>query len=322
MMKDKLILYNDYSIINKKCFCCSSYTHSVNNCPKTHYYPDHERIIKKKEFTKDHLFRTPFKRRQKKINSLKFLKLNSTFKLSSFLKQIEHSGSLDPPDVESSSSLAEIMLVEEKNPKEKRAMHSNNLDNPSELGFFSNEKVVSEKEIIKTLESSKKQLIIPGNSVASMQGGVSELQDFEKVENYSNYFPEKNIFHIVKELNNLRRMGRNKMEETESKKRYENFGKYTFYADFLIEKFFKEQEIKKNKKNNTIFLDILSPASKNNEIYAQSSVIDVKRVNRKRRTTFFKGLPSSNQKIYDFTNLIATLIKRTKDEKKKICELK
>ena len=47
MIKDKLLLSNDYSSINKKCFSCGQFTHIIEECPKLHYVPNVERIIKK-----------------------------------------------------------------------------------------------------------------------------------------------------------------------------------------------------------------------------------------------------------------------------------
>lgn len=311
MMKDKLILYNDYSIINKKCFNCSSYAHSVNYCSRIHYHPDNERLIKINQFSHDQI-RIPFKRRKRKINSLKFIKINSTIELSTLLKQMK---SLDSPALESncsSSSLSEIIMTEENICNEKQGKKIS-----SELDFFSNEKISSEKKIINTMESLKKSKNSL-TSLASIKVGINELQDFEKIENYSNYFPEKNITSIMKEFSSLIKLNQNLRERTEWMKKYENLSKYTFYSNYIVEKFFREQEIIRSKKNDLI-LNVSSPTKlQNNFLPSQFTIVDGKKIaSRKRKMTFFKGIPTKKQKIEDFTNLIATLIKKNREEKKK-----
>ena len=50
MIKDKLLLYNDYEAINKNCFSCRKFNHTIEECPKLHFVPDKEKIIKKFNF--------------------------------------------------------------------------------------------------------------------------------------------------------------------------------------------------------------------------------------------------------------------------------
>ena len=47
MIKEKLIFYNDYTSINKKCFSCNQFNHIIEECPKLHFVPNIEKIIKK-----------------------------------------------------------------------------------------------------------------------------------------------------------------------------------------------------------------------------------------------------------------------------------
>ena len=47
LIKDKLTLYDDYKELQLECTFCFERTHFIKNCPKLHYIPDHERVIKK-----------------------------------------------------------------------------------------------------------------------------------------------------------------------------------------------------------------------------------------------------------------------------------
>ena len=75
MIKDKVELNNDLSCINKKCFGCRQFNHIIEKCPKVHYMPNQERIIKTYLYPCTHLERSHHTRsRRKKVNALKIQK--------------------------------------------------------------------------------------------------------------------------------------------------------------------------------------------------------------------------------------------------------
>lgn len=75
MIKDKVELNNDFSCINKKCFGCRQFSHIIEQCPKVHYVPNKERIIKTHIYPCTHLERSDHKRsKRKKISALKIYK--------------------------------------------------------------------------------------------------------------------------------------------------------------------------------------------------------------------------------------------------------
>jgi len=64
MIKDGINLHNRYEQINVACYSCSQIGHLALNCPKTHYVPDKEAVIK--EFRRaEQRFRSSFKRRNR-----------------------------------------------------------------------------------------------------------------------------------------------------------------------------------------------------------------------------------------------------------------
>lgn len=70
-IQERLEFYNDYSTINKKCFGCRQFNHIIEECPKLHYVPNVEKIIKQYNFSLGDIDRRLYNRRKKKNNSLK-----------------------------------------------------------------------------------------------------------------------------------------------------------------------------------------------------------------------------------------------------------
>ena len=60
-MRDQMLIYRSLECLDAKCSCCSSKTHFSNQCPRVHYMPDRDFLIKKLNFS---LWqeRAPFKR--------------------------------------------------------------------------------------------------------------------------------------------------------------------------------------------------------------------------------------------------------------------
>lgn len=75
MIKEKLIFSKDYGVLNKKCYCCESYYHSINECPRLHYSPNIEKIIKKLNYPKMQE-RSTSTRRKMKLKALHLVKSN------------------------------------------------------------------------------------------------------------------------------------------------------------------------------------------------------------------------------------------------------
>ena len=50
MIRDKILMNNDYSLLSYRCFYCRSIEHTIKNCPFLHFIPNIEKIIKTNEF--------------------------------------------------------------------------------------------------------------------------------------------------------------------------------------------------------------------------------------------------------------------------------
>ena len=79
MIKDQILLNSDHSLIKILCSYCRSQEHIVKNCPRLHFLPDFEKVIKRQEFYLE-VPRANFKRR----NYCRFLKSKVTQEAEKF----------------------------------------------------------------------------------------------------------------------------------------------------------------------------------------------------------------------------------------------
>ena len=71
MMRDKIRLLKDFSVFNYKCHLCNQVNHFFFDCPKFHYVPDQDFLIKRINFSVGQIRVKPFfRRRNRKINAL------------------------------------------------------------------------------------------------------------------------------------------------------------------------------------------------------------------------------------------------------------
>ena len=68
MIKDDILLQNDYKLLNHRCFYCRSLKHTIKNCNFLHFIPDIEKIIKKYEFYNEELRKAFSRRKYKKFS--------------------------------------------------------------------------------------------------------------------------------------------------------------------------------------------------------------------------------------------------------------
>ena len=73
-MKDKILIYNDFQDLKKKCKTCFKRDHDIFICPEIHYVPRQDFIIRRHLFNNPHLERGSFHRiDRKRHNALKIL---------------------------------------------------------------------------------------------------------------------------------------------------------------------------------------------------------------------------------------------------------
>lgn len=119
MIKEKLLFYNDYSSINKKCFSCQQFNHIIEECPKLHFVPNVEKIVKQNNYP--HLNERSFHNRTKKksINCLLLAK-GMKEKYNKFKKRLKTLKTMNREQSgnESSSSSDTLEEIEEEEKEE------------------------------------------------------------------------------------------------------------------------------------------------------------------------------------------------------------
>jgi len=70
MIKDQILLYENYLPLKTRCYSCNQIGHLSHKCPLIHFIPDQEKVIKKFNFYLDQKRQTPFIRKKLRMNSL------------------------------------------------------------------------------------------------------------------------------------------------------------------------------------------------------------------------------------------------------------
>lgn len=337
VIKEKLMLSRDYSFINKNCYSCRQFNHTVKECPKLHFVPNIEKIIK--EYTYP-IFneRSSFLRRKKKASNALLFRLDCKKAQKKFSLMIVKK-SIKVHDSESSFDSKEEKLIQiteedefeetkEDSPKKREdfLLHPYKTDATSKdegsesprtsslLGsdpkVINSQKTMAEHQSLKSIAQKKNS----SDNVKQVIENSSELE-IDRVFSYQIYFPRFNIENIIKGYNKTLNL-----EREINKKymvRYRNFKNYTFFQNTILEKFWGEAKISKKKR----------------KLSRKTPVHSAKKENLKaRKSFFFKRQPSqscspltkksffgtNNTKtdITNFTELIHTLITQKHDPRK------
>lgn len=340
MIKEKLLLYNDYSDINKKCFCCKKCIHIIEECPKLHYVPDIERIIKKINFPK-FIKRYPFQRRWKKSKNVFLTCFNNyTNQLIQNQKSDQQTKKKEFEDPEEDSNYEELEPSEisefnsEVQPSSKKevlssfASHKNtptlstkrmieNLKDESSpsIVIVSSNNEIKENVFFKGSEQQKLTKILSTDyeskvyknselAVLSSQNKLPDMRvnfEIDKVGNFKKYFPSFNIKQIIKNFENSWRLAK-EIQEKYSKK-YKDLKNYTFYVNAVLEKFLNEKKCLLKPKTHFTMKNSLS--------YKGKTLCMEKKCSPLHKKSVFE-FQDKKTKIPTFTDLINKLVAKSK----------
>ena len=334
VIKEKLMLSRDYSFINKNCYSCRQFNHTVKECPKLHFVPNIEKIIKKYTYP---LFneRSSFIRRKKKSSNALFFRLDCKKAQKKFsLMIVKKSMKVQDSDSSFDSKEEKIIQITEEDefeetkddgPKKREdfLLHPyktdvNSKDEESESpitsSLGSDPKLMHSQKTMAEAAQSIKSIAQKKNSNDNKQIENKELE-IDRVFSYQIYFPRFNIENIIKGYNKKLNLERDINKKYMGK--YRNFKNYTFFQNTILEKFWSEAKIIKKKR----------------KLARKTPVHSAKKEKLKaRKSFFFKRLPSqgcspltkksffgtNNTKtdITNFTELIHTLITQKHDARK------
>lgn len=278
MIQDKLRFSDDCFLIEKKCLCCKKFSHRFAFCPKLHYIPDKERIIKREIFSSAIFSRSSFLRRAKKANGLKNQRINDfAAKKYTLILEIPNVNVIADANLERFTNLNTFQDNDSQESEEKKEVREEfnriikNMKREEEENE-NNLKINYEKKLsshYNTLEFGLKQLnsssSLFNKSKSFLEDITSDLQEktndyksdnnhgkqnlkldilyffFEKVHNYKNYYPESNIESIVKKQLKLKRIYR-ECNKNGILEKYKNLKFYSFYSNSLNEVLLKESK--------------------------------------------------------------------------------
>ena len=331
VIKEKLMFSHDYSFINKSCYSCKQFNHTVEDCPKLHFVPNIEKIIKQYTFPSinERFF---YSRKNKKWNAL-LIHSNCRKAQKKFNRMILKKKSILPDESESSLDSKEKIVeipdedefeeTREEIPKKREdfLLHqyktsktdskTSKEDNSETPRIFSEPKLPHSQKAMELPPLNNISFVQKKNSSAV---GITDVE-IDRVFDYKIYFPLFNIDNIIMRYN------KNLILEREINKRYlkkyQNLKKYSFFQNIILEKFWKETKIKRKKRKK---LGSKTPSGQKGSLKKKTSSFLIMRhtLNPKSPLTkkSFFGIDNPKTQITSFTNLIQTLITQKQQTKK------
>lgn len=349
IIKEKLMLNRDYSLINKSCYSCKQFTHTVEECPKLHFVPNIERIIKQHTFPSTNQ-RSAFVRKERKtlhalFSRMRCKKAQRSFQIMTKRKSVvleESDSSSDSKekinDVPEEDSFGEsqesfrkkredFLLNQYKTSKTDGSKTSK--DESSENPFINPEsngqdpkggfspKVMLEHQKSNPDQNSKNIIMVKKFSAPeNRQVIVCDEIEIDRVCEFQIYFPMFNIEKIIESYGKTLQLER----EINRKylKRYREFKKYTFFQNIILEKFWKEAKIRKKKRKENATKCSLARKGTMKKKHP-SMIIRRQTLNQNSspltKKSFF-GTNNAKTEITSFTDLIHTLISQKNISKK------
>ena len=184
MIKDQIILYENYLPLKTRCYSCSQIGHLCHKCPLIHFIPDQEKVIKKFNFYLDQKRQNPFIRKKLKMNSLaqkkkmedasKQIKTENEKEKAKLIKAIDACLSLNSSEHTSLENFDKSEIIIGNKENHTNSIHSDNLflENPQFIEMTNQEKQIqlekgNQLEILNDIERNSSKIL--ENFVLSQQ---------------------------------------------------------------------------------------------------------------------------------------------------------
>ena len=271
MIKDLILLKDDSQILNLSCFSCQSNHHTILHCPLLHYEPDKEKVIKKHEFYRDQERIFKLRRQGKRFSFQK--NLHSAKKFNEDLSQekkmiksthIRKNQNVNPfeklnssdiesllaEDYEEMTNLSDFQNEEQKLEENEEEKEEKEFKTPTICRKNTNKSLETKDEEENVLSNKRLKTIEKINRLIPTKSSIHEKtyacvvenekkinQYFERVHEFSKYFPNSNCSKILKiyEIKRRRMDIINNLKENPSICQT-NYGNYSSFRRKIEEK--------------------------------------------------------------------------------------
>jgi len=212
-IRDTINIYSNYSPLKTECMGCNLEDHLITNCPKLHYIPNREYVIR--TFLKDKTYwKQSFQRRNYKRfhalmqrNEVMQASIQAREKFPGLFDEVEDD--LISPERSPGSAQLELPIFQvEEN--EHQIRHPINLPSPiipSPFTKLSSNSIKlrlkdSKNEIVLNKEKMKNLLSVLQQTILEEEEEEKEEFNFDKGSIFKNYFPHNNMNNIIAKINN------------------------------------------------------------------------------------------------------------------------
>ena len=264
MIRDQILLDNNFSYLKHRCFYCRSLKHTIKSCNFLHYIPDIEKIVKRHDFYNEEPRRTFFRKPHPRFlkNKIKHdaqkiqqnqekINLNSTniwtsrVQLTEWLSPRLNKDSIISDDMED-SNISDPTYLERDLSKEEEKEFTNYIENELNENCKILKKASStliipqqKQESIHTMEKNPKETFLNLNDEAKQE---NTKNSFEKLKNFKNYYPKTNCSQIIQNIKKIKyfnkrladminKKGGEKNLELEIFNKIQKMKKYSIYFD-------------------------------------------------------------------------------------------
>ena len=285
MIKDKIILEHDFSLLYYRCFFCKSYSHTIKNCHHLHLVSNVEQILKKHEFYNEEPRRVFERKKYARFSHdrvfydcVKFQDFQEKISINytAYNTQISEKLFYNPPDtIELAENEEQISILKHSNTMKSESYADKNPEEENKEEKEEDNKEIKELHNLiadyEDLHKKKNKLNIPPKNISDCRSNTmhskNSTQNKESKEtNAVNFIPNEN--EAKKNLNTL--CEETKIEQRDYDWNFEklnNFQKY--YPEMNCIKLINDMKFSRkiNKKMLRIRHNLLPETKTNEDIF-------------------------------------------------------
>ena len=334
MINQKIFLYNDYSNIHKSCFSCHQFSHTIEQCPKLHFVPNKEKIIKKHVFPLKNARQNFLRHRKLSNNSLSYqfslrtVPKNKVLSLKHIIgmesesdySDESRSGSGGTEELQENDVLLKIeqrslkRIVSFKHELSRSLPEEPNNQDESGVLVYSSGMINTGETILNKINNVCMNGCKEKQNNSSSTTTLNEIQ-VDRVHNFVKYFPKSNIEEILLHRSKILTIER-EIYRKYLKKKYVALKSYSFFVNEILEKFLAETNAIKLKSKSTLLITKIIEKETPAKLNENKKGIDNEMLGSPlQKKKFFSLAERRKSQIVCFADLINTLVEKKKSKK-------